>query len=67
MTNFEDRDVVTDVNIPAHAFDYLGIKEKKVIGTDLLTKEKLAMSLRKDGSVRMEIKARSGRVWKIKI
>ena len=66
-TNFEDRDVVTDVNIPAHAFDYLGIKEKKVIGTDLLTKEKLAMSLRKDGSVRMEIKARSGRVWKIKI
>ena len=50
-----------------HAFDYLGIKEKKVIGTDLLTKEKLAMSLRKDGSVRMEIKARSGRVWKIKI
>ncbi len=67
VTNFEDRDVVTDVNIPAHAFDYLGIKEKKVIGTDLLTKEKLAMSLRKDGSVRMEIKARSGRVWKIKI
>ena len=66
-TNFEDRDVVTDVNMPAHAFDYLGIKEKKVIGTDLLTKEKLAMSLRKDGSVRMEIKARSGRVWKIKI
>ena len=67
VTNFDDRDVVTDVNIPAHAFDYLGIKEKKVIGTDLLTKEKLAMSLRKDGSVRMEIKARSGRVWKIKI
>ena len=67
VTNFEDRDVVTDVNIPAHAFDYLGIKEKKVIGTDLLSKEKLAMSLRKDGSVRMEIKARSGRVWKIKI
>ena len=67
VTNFEDRDMVTDVNIPAHAFDYLGIKEKKVIGTDLLTKEKLAMSLRKDGSVRMEIKARSGRVWKIKI
>ena len=67
VTNFEDRDVVTDVNIPAHAFDYLGIKEKKVIGTDLLSKEKLAMSLRKDGSVRMEIKTRSGRVWKIKI
>ena len=29
VTNFEDRDVVTDVNIPAHAFDYPGIKEKQ--------------------------------------
>ena len=67
VVNFEDRDVVTDVNIPAHAFEYLGIKEKMVISTDLLSREKLAMSLRKDGSVRMEIKARSGRVWKIKI
>ena len=67
VVNFEDRDVVTDVNIPAHAFDYLDIKEKVVISTDLLSKERLAMSLRKDGSVRMEIKARSGRVWKIKL
>ena len=67
VVNFEDRDVVTDVNIPAHAFEYLDIKEKMVISTDLLSREKLAMSLRKDGSVRMEIKARSGRVWKIKI
>ena len=67
VVNFEDRDVVSDVNIPAHAFDYLEMKEKKVIATDLLTKEKLAMSLRKDGSVRMEIAARSGRVWKVKM
>ena len=67
VVNFEDRDVVIDVNIPAHAFEYLNMNEKKVIGTDLLTNEKLAMSLRKDGSVRMEIAARSGRVWKVKI
>ena len=63
--NFDDRDVVTDVNIPAHAFDYLGMKEKKVTATDLLSKEKLTMSLRKDGRFRMEIKARIGRVWKM--
>ncbi len=66
VVNFEDRDVVTDVNIPAHAFEYLNIMEKKVIATDLLTKERLAMSLRKDGSVKMQIAARSGRVWKVK-
>ncbi len=64
--NFEDHDVVIDVHIPAHAFDYLEIAEKKAIATDLLTKEKLAMSLRKDGGIRMEIPARSGRVWKLK-
>jgi hypothetical protein len=33
----------------------------------LLTKEKLAVNMKKDGAVRMEINARSGRVWKVKI
>ncbi len=67
VVNFEDRDVVVDVNIPAHAFDFLDLKEKKVIATDLLSNEKLAMSLRKDGCVKMEIKARGGRVYKVKL
>jgi len=67
VVNFEDRDVVVDVNIPAHAFEYLNMNEKKVIATDLLSKERLAMSLRKDGSVRMDISSRGGRVWKVKM
>ena len=65
--NFDDRDVVADIHIPAHAFDYLGMKEKMVIATDLLTRERLAMALHKDRGVRMEIAARSGRVWKMKL
>jgi len=65
VANFDDRDVVVDVNIPAHAFDFLKMKEKRAIATDLLTKEKLAVSLRKDGIVKMEVKARGGRVFKI--
>ena len=65
--NFDDRDVVADIHIPAHAFEYLGMKEKMVIATDLLTRERLAMALHKDRGVRMEIAARSGRVWKVKI
>lgn len=65
--NFEPHDVTIDINVPAHAFEYLSMQEKMVIGTDLLTKEKLAMNLRKDGAVRMEVKAYGGRVWKVKI
>ena len=65
--NFDDRDVVADIHIPAHAFEYLGMKEKMVIATDLLTRERLAMALHKDRGVRMEIAAHSGRVWKVKL
>ena len=65
VVNFDDHDVVVDVNLPEHAFDYLDIKEKNVIATDLLTRERLAMRMKKDASVRMAIGAWSGRVWKL--
>ena len=64
VVNFDDVDVDIRVNIPAHAFDYLEMKEKKVVVSDLLTGEKEDMVLEKDNSVRMTVKARGGRVWK---
>ena len=67
VVNFDGSDVTINVNVPSHAFDFLTMKEKKVIATDLLTKEKLAMSMKRDGAVRMEVGAYSGRVWKIKL
>ncbi|MBQ6405458.1 MAG: alpha-amylase [Prevotella sp.] len=67
VANFDGSDVTINVNVPSHAFDFLTMKEKKVIATDLLTKEKLAMSMKRDGAVRMEVGAYSGRVWKIKL
>ena len=67
VVNFDGSDVTIDVNVPSHAFDFLTMKEKKVIATDLLTKEKLAMSMKRDGAIRMEVDANSGRVWKIKL
>ena len=67
VVNFEDQEAVIDVNIPAHAFDYMDMKEKNVIANDLLTKEKLAVRLKKDGSVRMSVPANGGRVWKMKM
>ena len=66
VANFEDGEVEIDVNIPAHAFDWLEMKEKDVTATDLLTKEKQSMLLRKDGPVRMLIDGRAARVWKVK-
>ena len=66
VANFDDQDVDIDVNLPAHAFDYLKIKECTAMATDLLSKEKLSMMLRSDGAVRMNVGARSGRVWKVK-
>jgi glycosidase len=66
VVNFDDHDVDVDINLPAHAFDYLQLKESTAMATDLLTKEKQSMLLHPDGSVRMNIAARSGRVWKVK-
>ena len=67
VVNFEDQEAVIDVTVPAHAFDYMDMKEKNVIATDLLTKEKLAVRLKRDGSIRMAVPANGGRVWKIKL
>ena len=66
VANFDDQDVDIDVNLPDHAFDYLKIKECTAMATDLLSKEKLSMMLRPDGAVRMNVGARSARVWKVK-
>ena len=67
VTNFDDQEVEVDVRIPAHAFDYLKMKESTVTATDLLTREKQSMILHKDGAVRMKVGGSGGRVWKLKI
>ena len=65
--NFDDWEAEVDVTLPAHAFDYLKMDETTAMATDLLTKEKQSMLLRRDGSVRMMIPACGGRVWKLNI
>ncbi len=64
--NFDDQEVEIGVHIPSHAFDYLQMNETNAVGTDLLTKEKQAFSLRRDSQVSMTVPALGGRVWKIK-
>ncbi|MBR1688192.1 MAG: alpha-amylase family protein [Prevotella sp.] len=63
--NFDDRPVSIGVNLPAHAFDFLSIPEKKAIATDLLSGEKQSLELVKDGCVALKLESRGGSVWKI--
>ena len=67
--NFDDYAVAIDVNIPAHAFDFLKMKEGTYEATDLLTKEKdkNTVTLKRNGSVRMSLDARGGSVLKMKL
>ncbi|MBQ9232088.1 MAG: alpha-amylase family protein [Prevotella sp.] len=65
--NFDDYAVAIDVNIPAHAFDFLKVKEGAYPVTDLLTKDKDEIALRRDGAVRMTLDARGGVVLKLKV
>ena len=67
--NFDDYAVAIDVKIPAHAFDFLKMKEGDYEATDLLTKEKDkdTLMLKRDGTVRMSLDARGGCVLKMKL
>ena len=65
-TNFDDRDVSIGINLPAHAFDFLGISEKKVQATDLLSGDKVSLQLQRDGCLALQIAERGVRVLKMK-
>jgi len=65
--NFEDRPVCIGVNIPAHAFDYLAIPEKKYTSTDLLSSKRKTYELAKDGSLALSLESRGAAVIKIKL
>ncbi len=65
--NFADEPVDAAITIPAHAFDFLGIAEKKGMATDLLSGDKQTLTLKRDAAVPFAIAARSVRVWKLRI
>ena len=64
--NFDGEPVDISVNIPAHAFDYLQMKERKALATDILSAGKLSFQLKADCAINMTIDAYSARVWKMK-
>ena len=64
--NFDDRAVSIAVNLPAHAFDFLGIPEKKISATDLLSGKKQNVLLQKDSCVALQLEANGCCVLKMK-
>ena len=66
VANFEEQTADMDVTIPAHAFDYLQIKEKNTIATDLLSGKKKRIVLRRDETVSMQLPPLGAVVLKFK-
>ena len=55
IANFADQVTTVNVNIPAHAFDYLGLSEKNSQVTDLLTDAKFRLHFKRDEAVVVEV------------
>ena len=65
VCNFSDKKVNVSVNIPKHAFEWLSIPEKDYEATDLLSDEKMAVTLKADSGVKMTVPAFGARVIKV--
>ena len=46
---------MVNVNIPAHAFDYLKLKEKNAIAVNLMDDSKVHITLKRDAAVSVEV------------
>ena len=66
VANFDDVPSTVNVVIPAHAFGFLRIKEKQAVATDLLTAEKLRLSLKCDEAIPLELPPLGALVLKFK-
>ena len=66
VANFDDLPAEVNVTIPAHAFDFLGIKETNAVATDLLSGSKLKLSLKRDGVIPISVSPLGAIVLKFK-
>ena len=67
VANFSRPEVNVSVVIPSHAFDFLGLPERNVTASDLLTGEKIELALKKDSAVSMSIPPYGARILKFNI
>ena len=67
VVNFDDLSSTMDVTIPAHAFDYLKLKERKsVTAVDLLTGKEIKRTLTRDCYVSVDLEPLGAVVLKFK-
>jgi hypothetical protein len=67
VANFAEESTTMDVTIPAHAFDYLKLKEKKGTAfTDLLSGREFKRPLLRDGAVTVDLDPLGSVVLKFK-
>ena len=65
--NFDGDEASISVNIPAHAFDYMQLKERKAVIYDLMcTTDKMTIQLKADKAIDMTISGYGARIWKMK-
>jgi len=67
VVNFDEIPVVMDVMIPTHAFDFLGLEEKDVSATDLLSDDKVNLSLKRDQAVTVSLPPLGANILKFKM
>ncbi len=66
VANFDDADAAVNVCIPAHAFDYLQLRQKTYAATDLLSGSTTELTLKADAAVGVVVPARNAAIYKLK-
>lgn len=66
VANFEDAPVTVEVNIPAHAFEYLGVKQKDYTATDLLCGDSTTLHFEAGSPIAVAVAQRGAKVYKLK-
>ena len=63
VANFDHKDLTVSVNIPAHAFDYMGIEPGNYAGREVITGTESTMTLDPDAPVTVSVPAGGAAVW----
>ena len=66
VANFDGTPAVVDVQMPAHALEFLGVRAKTYAATDLLSGKTASLSIKADQSVTVMVPARYAIVYKLK-
>ena len=67
VANFADTEVEADINIPAHAFQFLQLPQREFTATDLLSGAMVKGTLFENEPVHLQVPPLSGCVLKLKL